>query len=83
MAKTINQGKLSQVNLGGEYICTDLGTEYLIEPYHGQLAAIVTKNGHITYNVTGVYNSGDDFAEIDMEKLIKLKALCDDLLKAK
>lgn len=35
----------------------------------------------ITYYVTGIYNSGTDWGEIDIENLSRLKRVCETIIK--
>ena len=50
------------------------------EIYADGLGAIIDKNNIITYYMTGCYDSGIDWLEIDMLVLEKLKTFCE-LLK--
>ena len=42
-----------------------------------EVCAYIDNNGSVNYYVTGVYNSGSDFAEIDITALEKLKEFCE------
>lgn len=55
--------------------------DYIVENERSNLVAIIDmKTGIVEYCVTGVYNSGDDWATIDIEELNSLKMLCDRLV---
>lgn len=45
------------------------------------IGAVIYVNGEIQYFVTGIYNSGTDFAEIDIEALNDLKRFCEMMAK--
>ncbi len=49
---------------------------YKISEKDGNLCAFFELDGSIKYYVTGVYDSGIDFAEIDIERLNKLVTFC-------
>lgn len=44
------------------------------------VSAVIDSYG-VTYYVSGVYNSGTDYAEIDMNELMRLKEFCELLVK--
>ena len=58
--------------------------EYVIELHNGSLVATInTKTTKVNYYVDGVYNSGCDYAEIDIDELDKLKRFVELLLNDK
>lgn len=50
---------------------------YEIQSKDSSLAAIITEEKIITYYVTGCYNSGIDWLDIDIEKLDELRKFCE------
>ena len=50
---------------------------YDIDHKTENVSAVVFINGEIQYYVTGIYNSGTDWAEIDIEALNDLKRFCE------
>lgn len=44
------------------------------------LVALIYNDGNIVYCVTGVYNSGCDWADIDIDALLELKSYCEGLI---
>ena len=58
--------------------------EYIIEPHNSSLVATINiKTTKVNYYVDGVYNSGCDYAEIDIDELDKLKRFVELLLNDK
>ena len=57
----------------GSYSVCFSGEEYA----DSEVCAYIENNGSVRYYVTGVYNSGSDFAEIDITALEKLKEFCE------
>ena len=55
--------------------------DYEIEDVNNSLGAIINEDDGVTYYVTGVYNSGTDWEEINTEALEDLKKLCESLAK--
>lgn len=53
------------------------GVLQIVEPYTKVAAEINVNDGKISYYVTGVYNYGSNWAEIDMNKLNRLKEFCE------
>ena len=45
------------------------------------IEASIYEDGDIVYYVTGVYNSGCDWEEIDIDALLELKAYCEGLIE--
>lgn len=45
------------------------------------LVAFIDHEGNIEYTVGGIYNSGCDYATIDMKALEELKSFCEMLVK--
>ena len=54
---------------------------YDIDHKTENIGAVVFINGEIQYYVTGIYNSGTDWAEIDIEALNDLKRFCEMMAK--
>lgn len=54
---------------------------YDIEHQTFNSAASIDKHKNITYFVTGCYNSGNDWLEIDINSLEELKELCELIVK--
>ena len=54
---------------------------YDIDHKTENVAAVVFVNGEIQYYVTGIYNSGTDWEEIDIEALNDLKRFCEMMAK--
>lgn len=52
------------------------GDSYMVSVNGGDLVAII-EDGAIDYCVSGVYNSGSDYATIDIEVLDRLRAFCE------
>lgn len=50
--------------------------EYKISAKDGALVAFFDK-GEFTYCVSGVYNSGSDYAAIDVDEFNRLRAFCE------
>lgn len=65
----------------GSYRFTKEKSEYQIEDIEHGIAAVLDDSDEkeIGYYVTGVYNSGTDWAEIDVDALLELKNLCEAL----
>lgn len=55
--------------------------DYEIEDVNNSLGATINEDDGVTYYVTGVYNSGTDWEEINVEALEDLKKLCESLAK--
>lgn len=53
--------------------------DYEIEDVNHSLGAVINEDDGVTYYVTGVYNSGTDWEEINVEALEDLKKLCESL----
>lgn len=49
---------------------------YEIESKQEEISAFVDEKLDVEFYVTGVYNSGSDWAEINMEELRKLQDIC-------
>ena len=60
---------------------TETNEGYVIEDEHHQLSDRINHSYEITYYVTGVYNSGVDWEEIDIENLSRLKRVCETITK--
>ena len=54
---------------------------YDIDHKKEDIGAVIYVNGEIQYFVTGIYNSGTDWAEIDIEALNDLKRFCEMMAK--
>lgn len=52
-----------------------------IEHLTYDIGANISKSGIIKYYVTGCYNSGIDWLEVDMDGLMELKKLCELVVK--
>lgn len=50
--------------------------DYIINHNNEELMAIIDKKGDISFYVTGVYNSGSDIAQINMNALKELQEFC-------
>ncbi len=50
---------------------------YDIDHKTENIGAVIYVNGEIKYFVTGIYNSGTDWEEIDIEALNDLKRFCE------
>lgn len=70
---------LELLNLGKYFsVSRDPKTRsYEIQSKDSSLAAIITEEKKITYYVTGCYDSGIDWLDIDIEKLDKLRSFCE------
>ena len=47
------------------------------EEYADNVCAYIENDGSVSYYIMGVYNSGSDYAEIDITALEKLKEFCE------
>ena len=63
----------------GSYRFKKNENDYEIEDIDSNIAASIDEEGEIQYFVTGVYNSGCDWAEIDVKALYDLMQLCGSL----
>jgi hypothetical protein len=60
----------------------DRGEEiYEVESNDAELTAVVADCGYIEYYITGVSNHLSDYAMINIDELLKLKAFCEALVK--
>ena len=74
--------KLELLSMAEQFIVskrTDGG--YDIDHKTENVGAVVFINGEIQYYVTGIYDSGTDWAEIDMDALMELKKFCEMMAK--
>jgi len=79
MDKTL-KSKLELLFRAAEYDITKLDDGlYSVKCIKHDLAAIISRN-KVEYFVTGVYNHGDDYKEIDIEALKELLEFCNNLL---
>lgn len=58
------------------YIVNKLEDGYEIEHKMESLSAFISFEGEVKYFVSGVYNSGSDWEEIDIKELNKLVKTC-------
>ena len=65
----------------GSYRFKKNNEDYEIEDISNSLGAVINEDDSVTYYVTGVYNSGTDWEEINVEALEDLKKLCESLAK--
>lgn len=78
---------LRLVELGNRYIITrnvDADTQqidYDIESKVSSIACSIDLESRIKYYVTGVYNSGSQYAEIEMDALMELKEFAELIIK--
>ena len=63
----------------GSYRFKKTEEDYEIEDIENSVGATINEDDGITYYVTGVYNSGTDWEEINVEALEDLKKLCESL----
>lgn len=61
--------------IGEPFIVSKEKDYYVVESDNSDLAASISEDG-ITYYLTGCYNSGCDWLEIDTEELKNLKKFC-------
>jgi hypothetical protein len=67
-------------NKGIDYHFSKTAEGFSVEDNRNDLCAIVDEdNDKITYYVSGVYNSGIDYAEINIDALMELKKICEAL----
>ena len=71
LSKDFEVSKADDLNLGGGY---------KVSAKDSNLVAFVY-DGKVEYAVSGVYNSGSDFADIDIDALDRLRAFCEMLGK--
>ena len=74
--------KLEFLSMANDYDiekCED--KTYRVEVKDNNLCALISGNGYIEYYVTGVYNSGTDMEEIDINSLAGLKKFCELMIK--
>lgn len=70
--------KLELLSMAEKYTVTKLTDgEYEVAQDDAELGAIINGQGMVKYYVTGVYNSGADWAEIEMDELMALKRFCE------
>lgn len=67
---------LKIIDLAQRFTITKTEQEYEIESNDSNIAASIDEEGEIQYFVTGVYNSGSDWFDINIEALDELKELC-------
>ena len=63
----------------GNYTFKKTEEDYEIEDVNHSLGAVINEDDGISYYVTGVYNSGENWHEINVEALEDLKKLCESL----
>lgn len=74
--------KLELLRLGEEYLVTKVDeNEYRVSEKNGDLCAFIRDDKSIEYCVGGVYNSGSEYVDIEMESLKKLEQFCNILIK--
>jgi len=54
---------------------------YEIESKQEEIVALVDNKLNVKFYVTGVYNSGSNWAEVNMEELKKLQSVCEYIIK--
>lgn len=59
----------------------DYEGQYEVEHKVAEVGAIINPDRSVEYYVTGVYNSGCDWAEIEMDALMDLKRFCEFMVK--
>lgn len=70
--------KLELLSMAEKYSVTKrTDGEYEIAHNSSELGAIINGQGMVEYYVTGVYNCGADWAEIEMDELMALKRFCE------
>lgn len=70
---------LTLIKYASKFSVEETGNNVLqiAEPYAEVAAEINVNDGKISYYVTGVYNSGSNWAEINMNQLNRLKEFCE------
>lgn len=69
--------KLELLSMAEQFMVRKSCDGYCIEHKIENIGAVIYKNGEIKYFVTGIYNSGTDWEEIDIEALNDLKRFCE------
>lgn len=54
---------------------------YVVRPRNYSLVALIEPEGEVSYFVDGIYNSGSDWADIDVTELDKLRRFVELLTK--
>lgn len=67
---------LEMVEMASRFHIKKIDGSYEIESNKENIAALVSHDGKTSFFVTGVYNSGVDWAEIEMESLKELIQFC-------
>ena len=74
--------KLELLALANKFTVSKNGNSYHILHNDADLSAEIDGNMvDIIYSVTGVYNNGSDYADIDMQALEELKKFCELMIK--
>ena len=73
--------KLKLLALGQDFIINKKNEGYTINDKKSNLEAFIKNDKKIKYYISGVYNSGVDYVEIDVERLSKLKEFCEMMIK--
>ena len=72
---------LKLISLADRFKVIEKSDGYEIESKNSDLGAYIYKDNKIEYFVTGVYNSGLNWAEIEINELLKLKKFCESMVE--
>lgn len=72
-----NNDKLQLLSYAKDFQVTEKEDGYEVLHNHVELSAFIDNQNNISYYVTGVYDYGLDWAEIDVIELDKLKHFCE------
>lgn len=75
--KKKSNDKLQLLSYAKDFQVIEKEDGYEVLHIHEELSAFIDNENNITYYVTGVYNSGLDWVEIDVSELNKLKQFCE------
>lgn len=70
---------LELLALGKDFNVTKKDGEFEVE--RGDIAAVISKKGDVSYFITGAYNSGNDWLEIDMNEFKAVEKFCELIIK--
>ena len=70
---------LELLALGRDFNVTKKDGEFEVE--RGDIAAVISKKGEVSYFITGAYNSGIDWLEIDMNEFKAVEKFCELIIK--